>query len=176
MEQSYGGIDGDSASAAELLGLVSAIAGIPLRQDVAVTGSINQRGDIQPIGAVNEKIEGFFDVCRQSGLTGAQGVCIPEANVRNLVLRQDVIGAVEAGQFHIWAVKHIDDAMELVSGIPAGSADEPSSVHGRVAERLRQMERRLKPPLAAPREKDVTSGEQAPVPPRDPRPPLPGQP
>lgn len=176
MEQSYGGIDGDSASAAELLALLSAIACIPLRQDLAITGSINQLGDIQPIGAVNEKIEGFFDVCRQSGFTGAQGVCIPDANVRNLVLRQDVIDAVERGQFHVWAVKHVDDAMELTTGIPAGSVDQPASVHGRVAERLRAMERRLKPSSAAPRDKEVASGEQAPEPPRDPRPPLPKQP
>ncbi len=175
MEQSYGGVDGDSASAAELVGLLSAVAGVPLRQDVAVTGSINQHGQIQPIGAVNEKIEGFFDVCRHAGLTGTQGVCIPEGNVKNLVLRQDVADAVAAGKFHVWAMGHIDHAIELLSGIPSGSVDRADSFHGRVQERLRQMERRLKPPPAAAREKEVASGEQAPEPPRDPRPPLPGR-
>jgi ATP-dependent Lon protease len=176
MEQSYGGIDGDSASAAELIGLLSAIADIPLRQDIAVTGSLNQHGRIQPIGAVNEKIEGFFDVCRQAGLTGSQGVCIPEANITNLVLRSDVISSVEAGQYHIWAVRHIDEAIELLSGLPAGNIDNADTVHGRVHLRLREMERRLKPASTAPRDKEVSSGEQAPEPPRDPRPPLPGQP
>jgi ATP-dependent Lon protease len=176
MEQSYGGIDGDSASAAELLSLLSAIADIPLRQDVAITGSVNQHGDMQPIGAVNEKIEGFFDVCRQAGLSGMQGVCIPEANVRNLVLRQDVIDAVKRDQFHVWSIRHIDDAITLLSGTVAGKVHDPASVHGRVAERLEQMERRLKRPTAGGEPKEVSSGEKPPEPPRDPRPPLPGQP
>ena len=104
MEQSYGGVDGDSASVAELLCLLSALAEIPLRQEIAVTGSINQWGAVQAIGGVNEKIEGFYDVCRAGNLTGTQGVCIPAANVKNLVLRNDVTEAVAEGRFHIWSI------------------------------------------------------------------------
>jgi predicted ATP-dependent protease len=175
MEQSYGGVDGDSASVAELLGLLSAIAGIPLRQDIAVTGSVNQQGQIQPIGAVNEKIEGFFDVCRETGLTGSQGVCIPEPNVKNLVLRPDVIAAVERGEFHVWAIKQIDEGIELLSGVRAGSPGEADSFHGRVEARIREMAERFKAQRVEQREDRVLPVERAPEVPRDPRPPLPGQ-
>ena len=176
MEQSYGGVDGDSATVAELLCLLSAIAGIPLRQDIAVTGSVNQRGDVQPIGAVNEKIEGFFDVCRETGLSGTQGVCIPHSNVKNLVLRPDVMEAVEQQQFHIWSIRHISDGMELLSGIPAGSVTEKNSFHGRVECRIREMAERLKSEKVEQRERLVPAGEQRPAVPQDPRPPLPGRP
>jgi ATP-dependent Lon protease len=176
MEQSYGGVDGDSASVAELLCLLSAIAGIPLRQDIAVTGSVNQRGQIQPIGAVNEKIEGFFDVCREIGLSGTQGVCIPEPNVKNLVLRPDVISAVERGEFHVWATKHIDEGIELLSGLPAGTIDEKNSFHGRVESRIREMAERLKAEKVEQREAQLLAVERPPEVPHDPRPPLPGLP
>jgi len=175
MEQSYGGVDGDSASVAELLCLLSAVAGIPLRQDVAVTGSVNQRGEVQPIGAVNEKIEGFFDVCREAGLTGTQGVCIPEPNVKNLIIRPDVMAAVQRGEFHVWAIKHIDEGAELLSGLPAGSIEDGSSFHGRVESRLREMSERLKSDQHLPDEGRVLALERTPEPPHDPRPPLPGR-
>lgn len=119
-EQSYSLVEGDSASAAELFALLSAISGLPLKQSIAVTGSVNQRGEIQAIGGVNEKIEGFFDVCRVKGLTGEQGVIIPEANTQHLVLREDVVEAVREGKFHIWAIRTVDEGMEILTGIPAG--------------------------------------------------------
>jgi lon-related putative ATP-dependent protease len=121
-EQHYEEIDGDSASSAELYALLSSLAGIPLAQGLAVTGSVNQRGEIQAVGGINEKIEGFFDVCRARGLTGRQGVVIPEANVRHLMLRRDVVEAVAAGTFHVHAVAHVDEGLELLSGRPAGVA------------------------------------------------------
>ncbi len=123
-EQSYGGVEGDSASVAELCALLSALADVPLKQSLAVTGSVNQHGEVQPIGGVNEKIEGFFDVCRDRGLTGEQGVIIPAANVVHLMLRQDVVAAAEAGQFHIYPVRTVDEAVELLTGMPAGERDE----------------------------------------------------
>ncbi len=123
-EQSYGGVDGDSASSTEYYCLLSAIAGIPIKQNIAVTGSINQFGDIQPIGGVNEKIEGFFDVCSHKGLTGDQGVIIPRANVTNLMLREDVINAVNEGKFHIYAIDNVDDGIEILTGIKAGKANK----------------------------------------------------
>ncbi len=124
LEQSYGGVEGDSASCAELYCLLSAISGIPLKQSLAVTGSVNQHGQVQAIGGVNEKIEGFFDICREKGLTGDQGVLIPEANVEHLMLRSDVIQAVESGQFHIYPVETIDQGMEILTDRTAGEADE----------------------------------------------------
>ena len=123
-EQSYGGVDGDSASSTEYYCMLSAIAGIPIKQSLAVTGSINQFGEIQPIGGVNEKIEGFFEVCKYNGLTGKQGVIIPRTNVVNLMLREDVLEAVENGQFHIYAIDNVDDGIELLTGIPAGTPDK----------------------------------------------------
>jgi lon-related putative ATP-dependent protease len=140
-EQSYGGVEGDSASVAELLALLSAIADVPIRQSLAVTGSVNQHGDVQAIGGVNEKVEGFFDVCQARGLDGEQGVLIPSANVRHLMLRQDVVAAAEAGRFHIYAIDTIDQAIELVTGIAAGEPDTegrypPDSFNGLVEARL----------------------------------------
>lgn len=175
LEQSYGGIDGDSASAAELLCLLSAVAGVPLRQDIAVTGSVNQWGQIQAIGGANEKIEGFFDVCRQQALTGKQGVCIPAANVRNLVLRHDVVEAVECGQFHVWCIEHIDQGIELLAETPAGSPLEAGSFHGRVDQRLRDMADALKGQMATASSRETAAPERAPTTPPDPRPPLPGR-
>jgi ATP-dependent Lon protease len=119
-EQTYGEIDGDSASAAELITILSSLTGIPIKQGLAITGSINQHGDIQPIGGVNEKVEGFFAVCSSKGLNGEQGVIIPQQNVKNLVLKKEVVKAVEEGKFHVYSVKHIDEAIELLTGTPAG--------------------------------------------------------
>jgi len=126
-EQSYSGIDGDSASSTEVYALLSALTGVPINQGLAVTGSINQKGEIQPIGGVNEKIEGFYDVCLIRGLTGEQGVLIPGQNVPDLMLRDDVVEAVAAGRFHIYAVNHIDEGMELLTGLPAGRPREDGS-------------------------------------------------
>ena len=124
-EQQYEEVEGDSASSAELLALLSSLAGIPLAQSIAVTGSVNQRGEIQPVGGINEKIEGFFDVCRARGLTGREGVMIPAANVRHLMLREDVVEAIRAGRFHVHAVSAVDEALEVLSGRPAGERSRP---------------------------------------------------
>lgn len=123
-EQSYGGVDGDSASSTEYYCMLSAISGIPIKQSIAVTGSINQFGEIQPIGGVNEKIEGFFDVCKHRGLTGTQGVIIPRTNVKDLMLREDVLQAVDEGIFHVWAVDTVDDGIEILTGKKAGVPDK----------------------------------------------------
>ncbi|MCU0494033.1 MAG: AAA family ATPase [Chloroflexaceae bacterium] len=140
-EQSYGGIEGDSASSAELYALLSALAGLPINQGMAVTGSVNQHGAVQAIGGVNEKIEGFFDVCRGRGLTGQQGVLIPRSNVQHLMLRPDVVEAVRAGRFHIWPVATIDEGITLLTGVPAGlrqfdGSYPVGSVNERIARRL----------------------------------------
>lgn len=140
-EQSYSGIEGDSASSAELYALLSALAEAPIKQALAVTGSVNQHGQIQAIGGVNEKIEGFFDVCRARGLTGEQGVLIPAANLKHLMLRQDVVEAAAAGRFSIYPVKTIDEGIELLTGIAAGEREESGrfpedSINGRVEARL----------------------------------------
>ncbi len=119
-EQSYSGVDGDSASSTEVYAVLSSLANIPIRQDIAVTGSVNQKGEIQPIGGVNQKIEGFFDVCRERKLTGRQGVMIPSQNIKDLMLRHDVIEAVEKEQFHIYAIKTIDEGIEILMGKKAG--------------------------------------------------------
>jgi len=123
-EQSYGGVEGDSASSAELYALLSAIAQVPIKQSLAVTGSVNQHGQIQAIGGVNEKIEGFFDVCKARGLTGEQGVLIPASNVNHLMLRQDVVEAVAEGRFYIYPVETVDQGIEILTGLPAGEPDE----------------------------------------------------
>ncbi|MEW6586221.1 MAG: S16 family serine protease, partial [Nitrospirota bacterium] len=120
-EQSYSGVEGDSASSTELYAILSSLSELPIRQDIAVTGSVNQKGEVQPIGGVNQKIEGFFDVCNaKGGLTGKQGVMIPVQNVRNLMLREDVVQAVKEGKFHIYQVKTIDQGIEILTGEPAG--------------------------------------------------------
>jgi predicted ATP-dependent protease len=148
-EQSYSGVDGDSASSTEIYALLSALSDLPLRQDVAVTGSMNQRGDIQAIGGVNEKIEGFFDICRIEGLSGTQGVLIPASNVEDLMLREDILDAVASGKFHIWPVARVEQGIELLTGSPAGIRDgsgrfEDHTVFAKVDERLREMARTMK--------------------------------
>jgi ATP-dependent Lon protease len=123
-EQSYSGVDGDSASSTEVYAILSSLSQVPLRQDVAVTGSLNQKGEIQPIGGVNEKIEGFFDVCKAKGLTGTQGVLIPHQNVQDLMLRRDVVKAVAQGKFHVYPVATIDEGIEVLTGVEAGRSKE----------------------------------------------------
>ncbi len=140
-EQSYGGVDGDSASSTELYALLSALADAPIKQSFAVTGSVNQQGQVQAIGGANEKIEGFFDICRQSELTGDQGVLIPASNVKHLMLRADVVEAAKSGKFQIYAIETVDQGIEVLTGMPAGERDEagnypPDSINGRVEKRL----------------------------------------
>jgi len=141
-EQSYSGVDGDSASSTEVYALLSSLSEFPLRQDIAVTGSVNQLGEIQPIGGVNQKVEGFFDVCRARGLTGTQGVMIPHQNVNDLMLRHDVVDAVRTGTFHLYAVRTIEEGIEILTGKPAGTRSArgrfpAGTVFGRVDVRLR---------------------------------------
>ncbi len=142
MEQSYGYIDGDSASLAELCCLISALTGLPITQSLAVTGSINQHGEIQAVGGVNEKIEGFYRICKDRGLSGEQGVIIPKHNCNNLVLQQDVIDAVQQGKFHIYALENVDQALEVLLGHEAGTANKinrypKDSIHARAIQRLK---------------------------------------
>jgi lon-related putative ATP-dependent protease len=148
-EQLYEGIEGDSASSTELYALLSSLSGVPLRQGIAVTGSVDQMGNVQPIGGVNEKVEGFFETCRQRGLIGEQGVMIPEQNVVNLMLRAQVRQAVEEGLFHVYPVRTVDEGLEILTGIPAGELQEDGtypedSIHGRVAARLEEIAENLK--------------------------------
>jgi lon-related putative ATP-dependent protease len=157
-EQSYGGVDGDSASSAELYTLLSAISEIPIKQSFAVTGSVNQHGRIQAIGGVNEKIEGFYDICEARGLTGDQGVLIPASNMKHLMLRRDIVEAVEENRFHIYAVETVDQGIEILTGKPAGEPDAEGeypedSVNGRVLNRLQMMAERLQ-------EFEATSAEE----------------
>lgn len=156
-EQSYSGVEGDSASAAELFVLLSAIAGVPLKQELAVTGSVNQKGEIQPIGGVNHKIEGYFAACRILGLTGAQGVLIPSRNRQNLMLNEAVVEAVREGRFHIYSIDTVDEGLELLTGKPAGKplpegGFEPGSFNEWVLQRLRQMNEALKREGAGPKD------------------------
>ena len=123
-EQSYSEVEGDSASSTELYALLSSLSGLPIKQGIAVTGSINQKGEVQAIGGVNEKIEGFFETCKAKGLTGEQGVLIPESNVQNLMLKEEVVEAVREGQFHVWSVKNVDEGIEILTGVKAGVRTE----------------------------------------------------
>jgi predicted ATP-dependent protease len=137
-------IDGDSASSTEYYVLVSAIGGVPLAQGIAVTGSVSQKGEVQPIGGVNYKIKGFFDICKAKGLTGEQGVMIPEKNVRNLMLDQEVVDAVAQGKFHIWPVKTVEEGLKILTGIDAGVVQEDGTypegtVYRKVDDRLREI-------------------------------------
>jgi len=148
-EQSYSGVEGDSASSTEIYALLSSISGLPLRQDIAVTGSVNQKGEVQPIGGVNEKIEGFFDVCRAKGLTGKQGVMIPHLNVDDLMLRKDVVRAVKERKFHVYPVKTIDQGIEILTGMEAGEMLEggrfkEGTVNDRVDQKLRELGTKIK--------------------------------
>ena len=143
-EQSYSGVEGDSASSAELYALLSSLSEIPIKQGIAVTGSVNQKGEIQAIGGVNEKIEGFFEICKAGGLTGEQGVIIPQSNVKNLMLREDVVEAIAEGQFHVWQVMTVDEGIEILTGVNAGErmkdrSFEKDSIHALVDHRLNVM-------------------------------------
>jgi lon-related putative ATP-dependent protease len=148
-EQSYSGVDGDSASSTEIYALLSSISGVPLRQDIAVTGSVNQKGEVQAIGGVNHKIEGFFDCCRKEGLTGKQGVMIPESNVKDLMLRKDVVEVVKKKKFHVYAVKTIDEGIEILTGKKAGEMKPDGTypkgtINGLVNEKLKELAEGLK--------------------------------
>jgi lon-related putative ATP-dependent protease len=148
-EQSYSGVEGDSASSTELYAMLSALSGLPVKQNIAVTGSVNQKGEVQAIGGVNEKIEGFFEVCKAKGLTGQQGVIVPESNAQNLMLKEEVVETVKAGKFHIYSVKNIDEGIEILTGVKAGerqpdSMFEEGTVNCGVDKRLREMAERLK--------------------------------
>ncbi|MEK7300176.1 MAG: Lon-insertion domain-containing protein, partial [Nitrospirota bacterium] len=143
-EQTYSEIEGDSAAVAELTAILSSLADLPIRQYLAVTGSVNQLGEVQPIGGVNEKIEGFLESCSRRGLTGKQGVVIPARNTKHLALRRDVVEAVESGQFTVYAVNTLEEAIELLTGVPAGERGidgeyPPDTVFGRAAQRLAEM-------------------------------------
>ncbi|MBN1824991.1 MAG: AAA family ATPase [Candidatus Eisenbacteria bacterium] len=145
-EQSYGGVDGDSASSTELYAILSAIAGVPIRQDLAVSGSVNQKGDVQAVGGINEKVEGFFALCNERGLTGEQGVLIPESNVPDLMLREEVRRAVEKGSFHIYPISRIEQGIGLLTGAEAGEPNEKGewpkgTLYARIQERLRELEK-----------------------------------
>ena len=176
-EQSYDEIDGDSASSAELYAILSHLADLPIKQGIAVTGSVNQKGDVQPIGGVNHKIEGFFYVCQAKGLTGNQGVMIPASNVEHLMLREEVVEAVRQGRFHIYSASTIDEGIETLTGVKAGSLQpdgsfEEGSVNQRVSLRLRDMARSLRDFMRSPSEegdrkpeKDEASQDQPPEPP-----------
>jgi lon-related putative ATP-dependent protease len=148
-EQNYSGVEGDSASSTELYCILSALSGLPIKQNIAVTGSVNQKGEVQAIGGVNEKIEGFFEVCKAKGLTGEQAVMIPESNVQNLMLKEEVLDSVKAGQFNIYSVKTIDEGIEVLTGVPAGQRRpdgtyEEGTVNYRVDKALQEMAEKLK--------------------------------
>ena len=136
-EQSYSGVEGDSASSTELYAILSSLSGVPIKQSIAVTGSVNQKGQVQPIGGVNQKIEGFFEVCKAKGLTGEQGVLIPESNVKNLMLEEKVVEAVKEGLFHIWSVGTVDEGIELLTGVEAGQRREDGTFpEGTISDRV----------------------------------------
>ncbi len=165
-EQSYGGVDGDSASSTELYALLSAIARVPLKQSLAVTGSVNQNGQVQAIGGVNEKIEGFFDLCVERGLTGEQGVLIPASNVKHLMLRKDVVAAAADGKFAVYPVETIDQGIEILTGIPAGERDDeghypPGTVNRMVADRLAEFAERRREFEESPDDKEDKAGKDA---------------
>jgi len=151
-EQSYGKIDGDSASAAEIFVLLSTLSGLSLKQEIAVTGSVNQKGEIQPIGGVTEKIEGFFDICKKRGLTKNQGVIIPEQNIKDLMLKEEVIESVRNGEFHIYPIKQVEEGIEILTGVKAGKRGknnfyEKNTVYGLVEQKLKQMYEKSKTPF-----------------------------
>jgi lon-related putative ATP-dependent protease len=148
-EQNYEGVEGDSASSTELYAILSALSGLPIRQSIAVTGSVNQKGEVQAIGGVNDKIEGFFEVCKAKGFTGKQGVMIPESNVQNLMLKEEIVEAVKQGKFHIYSVKTVDEGIQVLTGVKAGERRKEGTfdmetVNYRVDKHLREMAERLK--------------------------------
>jgi predicted ATP-dependent protease len=143
-EQSYSEIEGDSASSAELYAILSGLSQLPIKQWIAVSGSVNQKGEIQPVGAINEKIEGFFEVCRHRGFNGEQGVMIPKGNMDHLMLKLEVVQAVKEGKFHVWAISTIDEGIELLTGVPAGKrlkngSFSKDSVHYLVDQRIEDL-------------------------------------
>ena len=156
-EQSYEGVDGDSASSTEVYALLSSLSGVPIKQGIAVTGSVNQHGEVQPIGGVNQKVEGYYGVCKAIGLTGDQGVVIPMQNIKNLMLRYDLIDAARAGQFHIYAAGSVDEGIELLTGIPAGVRVDGSYPEGTIHHRV---EKRLKEFAACLKKLDKTGDEE----------------
>ncbi len=172
-EQSYGPVEGDSASCAELYAILSSLAGVLVKQGIAVTGSVDQYGNVQVIGGANHKIEGFYTACKLKGLTGEQGVLMPRQNVKNLMLKPEVVKAVEEGKFHIWAVSNVEEGIEILTGLPAGSPDQPDTIHGRVRRHLAEFSEALRgarderPPTVI----EVPPGAGAPRPPRPPTPP-----
>ncbi len=176
-EQSYSGIDGDSASSTELYGLLSALSGVPLRQELAVTGSVDQYGTVQAIGGANEKIEGFFRVCKAVGLTGRQGVLLPRSNLRNLMLDSETVQAVESGVFHIYAVETVDQGIEILTGVRAGTLDQPGTINYLVAQRLREMSEKIRegrsPETRVVHETAPSPPAPQPPPPQPPEPPEP---
>lgn len=162
-EQSYEGVEGDSAASAELYALLSSLAEVPIRQNIAVTGSVNQKGEIQPIGGVNQKTEGFFQICRSKGLTGDQGVVIPRQNLRNLMLREEVTEAVKQGKFHVYAVGSVDEGIEVLTGVEAGEKKEDGSylegsINYKVDKKLKDMAAKLKQFAAPPAEEKKNGG------------------
>jgi len=181
-EQSYGGIDGDSASSTELYLLLSTLANVPIRQDIAVTGSVNQAGEIQPIGGVNQKIEGFYEVCKAKRLTGKQGVIIPHQNANDLQLSPEIVSAVEKGRFHVWAIKTIDEGIQILTGIQAGKRRqsgkwEPDTINYCVDMKLQELALGIQNFYAAHSDvKDKSTGErpskELPVPPPPPKQPI----
>jgi predicted ATP-dependent protease len=171
-EQSYSGIDGDSASSTELYALLSALSGVPIRQDLAVTGSVDQYGNVQAIGGANEKIESFYWLCKVVGLTGTQGVMVPRANINNLMLQAEVVAAVQRGEFHIHPIDHIDRGIEQLTGVKAGTLTEPGTINYLVHQRLKKM---------AEHTRGMAGGEMRVIaepaaPPKPPSPPEPGNP
>jgi predicted ATP-dependent protease len=143
-EQSYAEVDGDSASSTELYALLSALSKVPIQQGIAVTGSVNQKGEIQSIGGINEKIEGYFEVCKIMGLNGEQGIMIPSSNIQNLMLKKEVIDAVKENKFKIWAVDSIDDGIEVLTGIRSGSIEEEGSINWLVNKTISEYSKKLK--------------------------------
>ncbi len=160
-EQSYGMVDGDSASGAELFALLSALSDVPLRQDIACTGAVSQKGEILPVGGVNAKIEGFFDLCRQRGLTGTQGVIIPKANVRDLNLKQEVIDSVRDEKFHVWSVETVEEGIELLTGMKAGQTDENGNYGQGTLYRLVDEKLKYLSDLARKEKEEDKTGEKA---------------
>lgn len=171
-EQSYSGIDGDSASSTELYALLSALSGVPIRQDLAVTGSVDQYGHVQAIGGANEKIEGFYRVCKAVGLTGTQGVLLPRANLNNLLLDPEVTAAVEAGRFHLYPIDMVDRGIELLTGVRAGTLTEPGTINYLVDQRLTRMAEVLRG-LGTHETRLIQEAAPAPAPPKPPGPPEP---
>jgi predicted ATP-dependent protease len=162
-EQSYSGVEGDSASSTELYAILSRLAGLPIQQGMAVTGSVNQKGEIQAIGGVNEKIEGFFEICKTKGLTGRQGVLIPASNLPNLMLKDEVVRAVLEGKFHVWPVTTVEEGIELLTGTKAGrrledGSYEAGTVFGLADQQLKKLAQTMKD-FDAPSEKGKKAAE-----------------